>query len=144
MRSSPGSANSNFSREPATAARNGTKPPAPHGSAWPEPPTPPPTAPSAASTALAKLRIAVAFGERETPAQPPERFECALGHAGYPLWLAHILDVAAEEKWELKAVAAKIGCTPSSLVKKLARDPALWQFANAERTRLELPPLRRP
>ncbi len=96
------------------------------------------------AAALAKLRIAVAFGERETPAQPPERFECALGHAGYPLWLAHILDVAAEEKWKLKAVAAKIGCTPSSLVKKLARDPALWQFANAERTRLELPPLRRP
>ena len=47
------------------------------------------------AAALAKLRIAVAFGERETPAQPPERFECALGHAGYPLWLAHILDVAA-------------------------------------------------
>lgn len=96
------------------------------------------------SSALAKLRMLIAFGEREIPAQPPERFECALGHAEYPLWIAHLLDVAAEEMWELKAVAARTGCTVSALVKKLARDPMLWQFANAERSRLNLPQIHRP
>jgi len=94
------------------------------------------------ASALAKLRLAVACGERLSPALPPERPECSLEHADYPLWLAHLLDVAADEHWELKPVAEKLGCSPSALVKKLARDPALWQLANAERTRLGLPPLR--
>lgn len=96
------------------------------------------------AVALAKLRIAVAFGERRSPALSPERFECALEHPDYPLWLARVLDLAEEERWELKGVAAKLGCSPSALTKKLFRDPALWQHVNAERARLELPPLHRP
>ena len=96
------------------------------------------------AAALAKLRLAVACGERRSPAEPPERPECSLEHADYPLWLAHLLDIAAEAGWEPKAAAAKFGCTPSAFVRKLARDPLLWQFAAAERLRLGLTPLRRP
>lgn len=94
------------------------------------------------AAALAKLRLAIARGERRSPALPPERPDCSLEHADYPLWLARLLDVAAEERWELKPIAAKLGCSPSALVKKIARDPALHQLADAERTRLGLPPLR--
>jgi len=96
------------------------------------------------AVALAKLRLAVACGERRSPAEPPERPECSLEHPDYPLWLARLLDVAAEAGWEPKAAAAKLGCTPSAFVKKLARDPMLWQLAAAERARLGLSPLHRP
>mgnify|MGYP000857756395 FL=1 len=96
------------------------------------------------AAALAKLRIALAYGERNAPATPPERFECALEHPEYPLWLAHVLDVAEEAKWDLKTAAQVLGCSPSALVKKFARDPELWQFANQARVKRELPPLRRP
>lgn len=94
------------------------------------------------AAALAKLRLAIARGERRSPALPPDRPDCSLEHADYPLWLARLLDVAAEEHWELKPIAEKLGCSPTGLVKKLARDPALLQLANTERTRLGLPPLR--
>ena len=96
------------------------------------------------AAALTKLRIAIAYGERNAPATPPERFECALEHPEYPLWLAHVLDVAEANGWDLKATAAALGCSHSALVKKFARDPELWQFANLARQKRELPPLRRP
>ena len=96
------------------------------------------------AAALAKLRLAVAYGERVSPPVPPARFECALDHPEYPLWLAHLLDIAEAANWELKPAAVLLGCTPTALAKKLARDPALWQFANAARVRHGLPPLKRP
>ena len=70
------------------------------------------------------------------------------GEAGNVLWLT-----VPYTKAELGGAVGRASCAmlaltdaglAASLVKKLARDPALWQFANAERTRLELPPLRRP
>ncbi|MBS1371212.1 MAG: peptide chain release factor-like protein [Lentisphaeria bacterium] len=96
------------------------------------------------AAALAKLRLTVAYGERVSPPVPPSRLECALDHPEYPLWLAHLLDIAEAADWELKPAAGLLGCTPTALVKKLARDPTLWQFANAARARRGQPPLKRP
>ena len=96
------------------------------------------------ANALAKLRHSLALTVRETPAEPPERMECALNHPSYPLFLAHLLDVAAEQGWELKPAAAQLGVTPTALVKLFARDPALWTHVNAARTAAGLPALRRP
>ena len=59
--------------------------------------------------------------------------ECALEHADYPLWCAHLIDVLEEHEWDLKSAAAFLGRSTTSLLKLLARDPALWQFANRER-----------
>ena len=70
--------------------------------------------------------------------------ECALNYPSYPLFLAHLLDVAAEQGWELKPAAARLGVTPTALVKLFARDPALWTHVNAARTAAGLPALRRP
>ena len=78
------------------------------------------------------------------PAEPPERMECALNHPAYPLFLAHLLDVAAEQGWELKPAAARLGVTPTALAKLFARDPALWTHVNAARAAAGLPALRRP
>ena len=42
------------------------------------------------AAALRKLRLALAYQVRESPAVPPERVECAVDHADYPLVLSHL------------------------------------------------------
>ena len=56
----------------------------------------------------------------------------------------HLLDLLEEEKWELKPAAERCGISATALVKRLARDPELWSFANQERQRFGHCPLRRP
>ncbi|MDD3885545.1 MAG: peptide chain release factor-like protein [Victivallaceae bacterium] len=85
------------------------------------------------SAALRKLKIAVAFGERETPAVPPLRNVCAMDSFDYPLWLAHLLDVLSEAAFDYHAAAPVLGVSPSALHKLLARDPDLWQFYRRNR-----------
>ena len=58
--------------------------------------------------------------------------------------LAHLLDLLEEEKWELKPAAERCGISATALVKRLARDPELWSFANHERQRFGHCPLRKP
>ncbi len=91
--------------------------------------------------ALRKLRISLAYHFRNSPALPPERPGCALDHPDYPLWLARLLDLLEEEEWEIRPAAERLGCSPSALIRKLARDPALWCFALLERRKRNLPPL---
>ena len=145
---SPPGANWSSSREPATADRSGTRHPAPPGCGWLRSASSRRTAPNAASTnraaALRKLRLALAYRVRQRPAEPPERVECAVDHADYPLMLAHLLDLLEEEKWELKPAAERCGISATALVKRLARDPELWSFANRERLRFGHCPLRKP
>ena len=45
------------------------------------------------AAALRKLRLALAYRIRQSPAEPPEQIECAVEHADYPLMLAHLLDL---------------------------------------------------
>src|SRR5574344_709244 len=54
------------------------------------------------AAALRKLRLEIALAERISPAAPPERSECALDHPDYPLWLAHLLDVLEQSRYDLK------------------------------------------
>ncbi len=85
------------------------------------------------AAALRKLRLALAYGERRAPGELP-RAVCAIDHPEYPFWLARLLDVVAAADWEPKAAAPQLGCSPSAVVKLLARDPALWQFVNQRRS----------
>ena len=96
------------------------------------------------AAALRKLRLALAYRVRQSPAEPPERVECAVDHADYPLMLAHLLDLLEEEKWELKPAAERCRISATALVKRLARDPELWSFANHERQRFGHCPLHKP
>ena len=96
------------------------------------------------TSSAARVRLALAYRVRQSPAEPPERVECAVDHADYPLMLAHLLDLLEEEKWELKPAAERCGISATALVKRLARDPELWSFANHERQRFGHCPLRKP
>ena len=80
--------------------------------------------------ALRKLRMELALNVRETPAVPPERPDCSMTHREYPLWTARVLDVFFEQDLDHRAAAAVIGISTSALVKKLYRDPVLWQRVN--------------
>jgi hypothetical protein len=96
------------------------------------------------ANALQKLRIELALTARETPATPPERPDCALTHRDYPLYLAHLLDVYFENALDLRQAAEFLGITPTAFVKKLYRDPVVWQRILQELTKRELPVLRAP
>ncbi len=96
------------------------------------------------SQALAKLRHLLAMTVREFPATPPERLDCALNHPDYPIFLAHLIDVATEQHWDNKSTASVLGITPTRLLKLFARDPALWIRVNTERHALGLGSLRQP
>ena len=96
------------------------------------------------TNALRKLRIALALSVRETPAVPPERPDCSVANAGYPLFLAHLLDVYYENGLDFRATAAILGVSPTAFVKKLYRDPVLWQKIIQELTARNLPLLKAP
>ena len=93
--------------------------------------------------ALRKLRLRIAAAGRLAP-QPLPRPECALAHADYPLWCARLLDHLEAAGYEPKSAAASLGLSASALVKKLYRDPALWQDVGRRRAERGLPPLLRP
>lgn len=94
--------------------------------------------------ALAKLRMKIALTIRKFPAEPPERFNCAPAHPDYPLTVARLLDVLAEAGFDHRPAAEKLGVSPTALVKRLARDPELWNAVNEERRTAGRPPLHRP
>lgn len=96
------------------------------------------------ANALRKLRLAVAYGSRKTPAVPPENIDCSTSSEAYPLWVARLLDLAAEEACDHRAVAARCGISPSAMLKKLYRDPRLWQHVQGMRQERGLAPLRPP
>ena len=96
------------------------------------------------ANALRKLRLAIARRYRESPAAPPETPVCALTSPSYPLWLAHLLDVLAEANWDHRTAAAVCGMSPTALIKKLYRDPPVWQELRRRREAAGLPPLTPP
>ncbi len=92
--------------------------------------------------ALYKLRLKIALSRRTHPAADLPRSRCAPGHPDYPLWTARLLDHLEEQHWEIKAAAAELQCSPSSLLKLIARDPSLCKYVNDQRTALSLTRLR--
>ncbi len=92
--------------------------------------------------ALLKLRMLIALEYRETPAVPPARMECSANHSDYPLWCAHILDVLAQQEWDLKAAAVILGRSVTSLLKIILKDTDLHRKVNYERQKLDKPALK--
>ena len=59
----------------------------------------------------------------------------------YPLFVAKLFDILEECGYDHKSSAAKCGISPSALLKKLARDPKIFQEFNRRRELLNLPKL---
>jgi len=86
--------------------------------------------------AVRKLRHEVALRCRCTPAPPyPGPWAPGAKSADYPRWLAAVLDQLGQHEFRLAEAAAALGVSTGRLVRDLASDPALWQAANAGRTR---------
>ena len=83
-------------------------------------------------------RSLIAFEVRCAPPVPPPRISCGVTHAGYPLNLAHLLDVLDSCSYDHKAAAALCGVTVSAFLKLLKRDDALWEKVNDSREALGL------
>ena len=96
------------------------------------------------ANALHKLRIQLALTCRETPAVPPENMTCSMNNTSYPLFLAHLLDVFYEKELDHRAAAETLGISATAFVKKLFRDPAVWQKINQELAAQGMFPLRAP
>lgn len=64
------------------------------------------------------------------------RVACNTDHHDFPAMLAEALDHVAEAGWDERAAAARLGVTPSQLVKLVKQAPealAAWNRARAER-----------
>lgn len=94
--------------------------------------------------ALQKLRMEIAFLCRISPAVPPETMECSLNSPRYPLFAAQLLDVFADSKCDPRLTAEKCGVSPTALLKKLHRDPHLWQYIQKMRISADLHKLNPP
>ena len=99
--------------------------------------------------ALARLRmlLAVQLPPAEPPAgmQLPPVEEPPNAHSSaFPLWAGRIFDALAVSGQDHRAAAARLGCSPSRLLRLLARETTLWQLYCAARQRAGLAPLRAP
>jgi hypothetical protein len=90
------------------------------------------------ANALLKLRRQIAFNERKSPGVAPEHIECSMNHSSYPLWLACVVDLLSDNQFDHKAVAAIMGISTTSMLKKLHRDSELFTFVNKKRQELGL------
>ena len=86
--------------------------------------------------AVRKLRCEIALRCRCSPA-PSYAGPWAPGakSADYPVWLAAVLDQLEQHQYRLAEAAAALGVSTGRMVRDLASDTALWQAANAGRTR---------
>ena len=96
------------------------------------------------TNALRKLRMQIACMWRITPAETPARMDCAISSPDYPLFAAQILDIFSENCCDHKLSAAQCGISTSAFLKKLHRDPELWQQVQKMRQVAALPPLVSP
>ncbi len=84
--------------------------------------------------ALKKLRFAIALKMRQ---DPPENglcnVQCSVKSDHYPLFAAQLLDCLHACEFDHKLAAEKCGISPSAMLKKIHRDPHLWQFVQKQR-----------
>lgn len=93
------------------------------------------------SNAIGKLKLNIALQIRLPAAPPLPRMECSLTAPDYPLFVAKLFDILEECGFDHKSCAAKCGISSSALLKKLARDPKIFQEFNRRRELLGLPKL---
>ena len=96
------------------------------------------------TNALKKLRLQIAVKFRQSPPLPPEDMNCSMNSPRYPLFAAKLLDVITANGFDHRASAMQCGISPTGLLKKLYRDPDLWQFFQTRRRELALPALLPP
>ena len=93
------------------------------------------------TNAVKKLKMLIALNIRITPALKPQRMECSVNAEDYPLFAAQLFDVLHSCGFDHKAAAEICGTTQSQLLKKLARDPLLYQEFCKQRAARGLPKL---
>ena len=96
------------------------------------------------SKALKKLKMLLAMNFREVRSIPPDNPETSVNSANYPLFAAQLLDIINCCGFDHRAAAEICGISPTALLKKLFRDPELWQFFQQQRKNLNLPLLHAP
>lgn len=100
--------------------------------------------------ALRRLRIAIAMDMRlpivDDRIEKPTKEEWKLGRKDrrYAAFIAHLLDVLAHHEWAVGLAAERLGTSTGKLIRRLSRDPQLWNFVNQARAKLGLVNLRRP
>ncbi len=99
--------------------------------------------------ALARLRLLLAaqLPPEEPPdgvALPPVDPPPPVRSAAFPLWVARVFDALQRSGCEVRPAAAALGCSPSRLLRLVAREDALWQLFCAARRKAGLPVLRAP
>ncbi|MBN2450221.1 MAG: peptide chain release factor-like protein [Lentisphaeria bacterium] len=95
--------------------------------------------------ALRRLRRQIALTCRRSPASAyAGPWRPALRTTDHPVWMAHLLDILAEESFRVSEAARRLGVSTGRLVRDIASDPALWQTVNAGRVTAGLAPLKAP
>ena len=92
------------------------------------------------SVALGKLRMRLAYAIRKEYV-PFERCDCAVTHADYPLFVAKLLDLLAQNNWDYRLAAETLGVSSSHLLKVISRDKDLFTCYNKARSGAGLPPV---
>jgi len=97
------------------------------------------------NNALRKLKIAIALQIREQPLDAaPDNWDCSMHSQSYPLFTAQILDQLSSCKFNHQTAAEKWNKSQTSFLKKLFRDPDVWQFVQKQRELNSIPKLRPP
>lgn len=96
------------------------------------------------SNALKKLKMQIAMKYRLPRTEAPEHMECSMNSDYYALFAAQLLDIIEQCSFDHRKTAEICGISPSALLKKIYRDPLLWQFFQAERKLFGLPELQSP
>jgi len=100
--------------------------------------------------ALRRLRNALAI-EVRLPVSPGKDSQIWQGSwklgrkdRRYAEFLAHVLDVMAQNEWAVGHSAEALGISTGKLVRVLAHDPSAWNAVNQARAKFGLVNLRRP
>lgn len=94
--------------------------------------------------AIRKLRLQIAFKFRcAASASDFQWRDVGITHPGYPEFVAALLDVLHESDFSVAAAAAEMQVSTGTLIKTLARDPALWQLVNYCRQQRSLKTLKK-
>lgn len=93
------------------------------------------------SRAAGKLKLMLALKFRMPVKEVPPRMECSLNAPDYPLFVAELFDILHHCGFDHRESAQLCGISASALLKKLHRDPAVWQEFCREREQRALPRL---
>ncbi len=85
------------------------------------------------AAALKKIRYQIAVQVRVVPGTPPARLDVSLANAGYPMFLAHILDILNDSQFIISQAAQSLELSASKLIKLLQRDKTLWQLVQSSK-----------